>query len=98
MRLIKWILPSWEATIREALDLTRFDPDWFLPSRIHENPLAWTVEVDGLLMDARSLPIEPQRVPAADDPWAETAKSVESSRVRRQKREEGPAKKGGAGS
>ena len=47
-------------TIREILDLIPMHPDWTLPSRLEDNPLAWLVEVDGLPMDARALPREIQ--------------------------------------
>lgn len=36
------------------------DPNWCLPSKLAENPLAWFVEVDGFIADARHLPREVQ--------------------------------------
>lgn len=42
--------------IREALDLQPMDPDWSLPSKIDENPMAWTIMVDGMMVDARDMP------------------------------------------
>lgn len=47
-------------TIRESLNLIPMHPDWTLPSRLEDNPLAWMIEVDGLPMDARALPREIQ--------------------------------------
>ena len=47
--------------IREGLELMQFDPDWCLPSLIQENPLAWMGEVDGVLVDARHMPLEFQQ-------------------------------------
>jgi hypothetical protein len=32
------------------------DSQWTLPSRMERNPMAWMVTVNGLIMDARSLP------------------------------------------
>ena len=32
------------------------DPHWTLPSQMDDNPMAWTVSVNGFLMDARRLP------------------------------------------
>jgi hypothetical protein len=46
--------------IRKLVDLAPFDPDWFLPSRMEENPMAWMVTINGLMVDARSLPREAQ--------------------------------------
>ncbi|MEX0702133.1 MAG: DUF6398 domain-containing protein [Planctomycetales bacterium] len=40
--------------IREGLELIQFDPRFTLPSLMDSNPLLWLVEVDGLIVDARS--------------------------------------------
>jgi len=45
-------------TVRDALDLSQFDPNWCLPSLLDANPLAWMVQVNGVIVDARSLPKE----------------------------------------
>jgi hypothetical protein len=47
--------------IRDKLEIMQFDPDWCLPSRLGDNPLVWMLEVDGLVIDARSAPIEFQQ-------------------------------------
>ena len=47
-------------TIRDALDLMRLDPEWTRPSKLADNPLAWMIDVDGLLMDVRDAPPEIQ--------------------------------------
>jgi len=44
--------------IRDEFDLMQLDPNWCLPSLIGENPLVWMLEVDGLIIDARSAPRE----------------------------------------
>jgi len=44
--------------IRDKLDLTQMDPEWCLPSLLDDNPLVWMLEVDGLVIDARTAPIE----------------------------------------
>ena len=36
------------------------DPHWTLPSKIGDNPMAWYVTVNGLIMDARYMPREIQ--------------------------------------
>ncbi|HFE67116.1 MAG TPA: hypothetical protein ENJ93_07625 [Chloroflexi bacterium] len=46
--------------IRDLLDIGLMDPAWTLPSRMDRNPMAWYVMVDGLILDARSLPREIQ--------------------------------------
>ena len=38
----------------------KFDVQWSRPSRIDENPVAWMVMVNGLIMDVRTLPREIQ--------------------------------------
>ena len=35
-------------------------PDWTLPSRFADNPLVWTLQVNGLMVDIRRAPIELQ--------------------------------------
>jgi hypothetical protein len=48
--------------IRKMFKIRTFDPAWTLPSRIDDNPLIWTLEVNGLLMDIRHAPREAQVV------------------------------------
>jgi hypothetical protein len=38
------------------LKIGLMDPQWTLPSRMEHNPMAWTVSVNGFIVDARSLP------------------------------------------
>jgi len=42
--------------IKQILKINLLDPDWTLPSLMDSNPMAWTVTVNGLLVDARHLP------------------------------------------
>jgi hypothetical protein len=45
------------------MDLLRFgpmDPQWTLPSLMADNPMAWLIQVDGLIVDARHVPREIQ--------------------------------------
>jgi hypothetical protein len=46
--------------IRKLLKVRPFDPEWTLPSRMDDNPMAWMIQVNGLLVDARRLPREIQ--------------------------------------
>ena len=47
--------------IRDEFGLMQMDPDWCLPSMIGDNPLVWMLEVDGLIIDARTAPLEFQQ-------------------------------------
>lgn len=42
------------------LKLMPFHPDYTLPSRMADNPLVWMVEINGLIMDVRTMPREIQ--------------------------------------
>jgi len=42
--------------IRDLLGIDMMDPDWTLPSMIDTNPMAWMLEVNGLIIDARHAP------------------------------------------
>ena len=46
--------------IRKMLRIRQFDLKWTLPSRMDDNPMAWMMEVNGLLMDIRHAPREIQ--------------------------------------
>lgn len=42
--------------IKDLLKIGIFDSNWTLPSKMDSNPLAWMISVNGLLVDARSMP------------------------------------------
>jgi hypothetical protein len=46
--------------IRDILKIGQADPNWWRPSKLEENPLAWWVMINDLAVDARKLPIEIQ--------------------------------------
>jgi hypothetical protein len=46
--------------IRDLFGMFQFDPRWCLPSLVGENPLVWTLEVDGFMVDVRQMPRELQ--------------------------------------
>ncbi len=48
------------AELRYRLCLTPFHPEWCLPNLAAKNPLMWMIGVNGLVVDARSLPRELQ--------------------------------------
>jgi hypothetical protein len=46
--------------IEEALHTDWLDPTWSLPSRLANHPTAWFIQVNGLIVDARHMPLEIQ--------------------------------------
>ena len=46
--------------IRDALGIVAMDPRYCRRELLADNPLAWMIEINGLLMDARTLPPEVQ--------------------------------------
>ncbi len=46
--------------IRELLKIRTFDPRWTLPSQMDRNPMAWMIEINGFIVDARCLKREYQ--------------------------------------
>lgn len=42
--------------IQQALKLIQLDPRYCLPGKLADNPLAWLLEIDGIIVDARMLP------------------------------------------
>ncbi len=48
--------PAKAKAIEAALNISQFDPAWSLPSRLDKHPLAWLIQVNGLIVDVRSMP------------------------------------------
>ncbi len=48
--------------IRDLLKIGPISPEWTLPSRLSENPLVWMLQVNGLMVDIRQMPIELQQM------------------------------------
>jgi hypothetical protein len=48
--------------IRDLLKMGPMSPEWTLPSRLAENPLVWMLQVNGLMVDIRGMPIELQQM------------------------------------
>ena len=46
--------------IRDMFGMHQMDPNWSLPSNIDRNPLVWMLQVNGLIVDIRSMPREVQ--------------------------------------
>lgn len=51
--------------VRQSLGMLQFDPRWTLPSRAANSPLVWLVQVNGLIADARKLPLAVQEAAAS---------------------------------
>jgi hypothetical protein len=47
--------------VRRVLKTRMMDPEWTLPSEMDRNVMAWLVSIDGLLVDARRLPLAYQK-------------------------------------
>jgi hypothetical protein len=48
--------------ISQALDTSRLNPEWSLPSLWDQTPLMWMAEVNGMLVDLRDMPREVQQI------------------------------------
>ncbi len=48
------------AEIRKLFGMYQLDPNWTLPSRMDQNPMAWMMIVNGFIIDARHAPPEIQ--------------------------------------
>jgi hypothetical protein len=47
-------------SIRKLFKMRQFDATWMLPSRIDESPMVWFIVVNGLMVDAREMPLAVQ--------------------------------------
>jgi hypothetical protein len=54
------IMMSKSKSIHDELDLMPLDPDWCLPELLKDNPLVWTLDVEGVEMDIRMAPRDVQ--------------------------------------
>jgi hypothetical protein len=49
----RFITESRPLQIRKDLKITTFDPEWTLPSRMDKSPMAWLIQLNGMIMDVR---------------------------------------------
>jgi hypothetical protein len=49
-------------TIAHLLGVNRLNPSWLLPSLVETHPLVWMAEVNGVLVDLRTMPREVQEI------------------------------------
>lgn len=50
---------------RDALGMGQFSPEWTVASNMDQNPLVWMLEVNGLVVDVRRMPLEVQEMALA---------------------------------
>jgi hypothetical protein len=48
--------------VRDTLKMMQLDPNWCLPSKLDDNPMAWLIMVNGLAVDARHLSRDIQEI------------------------------------
>lgn len=48
--------------VRDWLNISYFNHQWTLPSKLADSPMAWMISVDGLMVDARRLPRHIQEI------------------------------------
>ena len=48
--------------VRDALGMGQMDPQWYRPSKMENNPLAWMIMVNGLVVDVRQMPRDVQEI------------------------------------
>jgi hypothetical protein len=41
--------------VRDTLGMGQMDPQWYRPSKMEDNPLAWMIMVDGFVVDVRRM-------------------------------------------
>jgi hypothetical protein len=58
--VVKTTMANKAALINRTLDIGIFEPDLTRVAMIEQHPMAWLVEVDGLVVDARMLPADLQ--------------------------------------
>ena len=42
--------------IMDMFNIMQMHPEWSLPSQLDQNPMAWLIQVNGLIVDARYMP------------------------------------------
>ncbi len=48
--------------VREALGMVPMSPKWTLPSQLDRNPMVWMLQINGLVVDVRRMPLEVQQL------------------------------------
>lgn len=58
--VVKTTVANKAGTINRLLEISVFEPELSTSAMLEQHPLAWIIEVDGFLVDARTLPAEIQ--------------------------------------
>jgi hypothetical protein len=58
--VVKTTMANKAALIHKTLDLGMYEPDLTRDALLEQHPMAWIVQINGILMDARTLPAEIQ--------------------------------------
>ena len=48
--------------VRDALGMGQMEPQWYRPSKMEDNPLAWIIMVNGFAVDVRQMPRDIQEI------------------------------------
>jgi hypothetical protein len=56
LRVVKTTMANKAALINKTLDVGIFEPDLTRSTVLEQHPVAWIIEINGLLIDARTLP------------------------------------------
>jgi hypothetical protein len=48
--------------VRDILGMGQMDPQWYRPSKMEDNPLAWMILVNGFAVDVRQMPRDIQEL------------------------------------
>ncbi|EXJ13187.1 hypothetical protein D779_4011 [Imhoffiella purpurea] len=54
--------PNKSKEIRDLLGMSQFGHEWMLPARLKSSRVAWMVQVNGLIVDIRTMPYEVQEL------------------------------------
>ena len=49
------------AELKKMFKIDYFNSEWMLPEHIENNPMIWAIKVNGLIVDARDMPLEIQQ-------------------------------------
>ena len=50
---------------RIALDMSQLSPEWTVDGNMDKNPLIWMIEINGVIVDVRQMPLEVQEIALA---------------------------------
>lgn len=48
--------------VKDSLNMMQLDPNWCIPSKLDDNPMAWIIQYNGFMVDVRDLPKSVQEI------------------------------------